>query len=245
VIALVTVVIATALSAGYSPMVAALLGVLAGAGAGLLNGVLVTTLGIVPFIVTLGTMLALRGAAKGLAHEQKVDAPTTWLNQALAALRPEDQWRLLPVGVWLALAVMVAALLNYTRFGRHLLAVGSNESAARLAGVRVGAVKRGVYLLGGALIGVAGTMQFARLSVGDPTVATGLELDIIAACVIGGASLSGGEGTILGSLLGALIMTVIRAGASQLGWSNWVQEIVTGLIIVAAVAIDRFRHRRG
>ncbi len=246
VIALTTVVIAASLSAGLPPLIAAGLGIAAGAAAGALNGILVTALGVVPFIVTLGTMLAIRGAAKGLAHEQKVDAPISWINEALAALRPEERWMLFPPGVWVTvvLAVIVGVVLNSTRLGRHVLAVGSNEAAARLAGVRVGRVKRIVYLLGGALVGVAGVMQFARLSVGDPTVATGLELDIIAAVVIGGASLSGGEGSVLGSLLGALIMTVIRAGGSQLGWSNWVQEIVTGFIIVTAVAIDRIRHRR-
>ena len=246
VIALATVVIAASLSAGLSPVLAVALGVGAGAVAGALNGILVTVLGVVPFIVTLGTMLVVRGVAKGLAHEQKIDAPMTWVNEALAVLKPEHRWMLFPPGVWLtvALAAVVGVVLNSTRFGRHVLAVGSNEAAARLAGVRVGRVKRMVYLLGGVLVGVAGVMQFARLSVGDPTVATGLELDIIAAVVIGGASLAGGEGWVLGSLLGALIMTVIRAGGSQLGWSNWVQEIVTGFIIVTAVAIDRIRHRR-
>jgi ribose transport system permease protein len=87
-------------------------------------------------------------------------------------------------------------------------------------------------------------MQFSRLTVGDPTVAVGLELDVIAAVVIGGGSLSGGEGSILGTLVGALIMTIIRSGCSQMGLPNWVQEIVTGGIIVAAVALDRWRHRR-
>lgn len=245
-IALATVVIAATLSAGQPPLVAVLAGVLAGAAAGILNGVLVTSLGVVPFIVTLGTMLAIRGAAKGLAHEQKIDAPTTWINETLATLPADHRWMLFPAGVWLmiALAVVSGLLLGYTRFGRHVLAVGSNEAAARLAGVRVPRVKRAVYLLGGALTGVAGVMQFARLSVGDPTVATGLELDIIAAVVIGGGSLAGGEGSVLGSLLGALIMTVIRGGGSQLGWSNWVQEIVTGSIIVTAVAVDRIRSPR-
>jgi ribose/xylose/arabinose/galactoside ABC-type transport system permease subunit len=87
-------------------------------------------------------------------------------------------------------------------------------------------------------------MQFSRLTVGDPTVAVGLELDVIAAVVIGGGSLAGGEGSILGSLVGALIMSVIRSGCSQLGLPNWVQEIITGIIIIAAVALDRLRHRR-
>jgi ribose/xylose/arabinose/galactoside ABC-type transport system permease subunit len=106
-------------------------------------------------------------------------------------------------------------------------------------------VKLWVYTLGGAFGGLAGVMQFSRLTVGDPTVAVGLELDVIAAVVIGGGSLSGGEGSILGSLVGALIMSVIRSGCSQLGLPNWVQEIITGIIIIAAVALDRLRHRRG
>lgn len=245
-IALATVVVAASLNAGLAPVAAAGLGIAAGAAAGAVNGLLITGLGVVPFIVTLGTMLAVRGVAKGLAHEQKLDAPASWLNGMLAALPPARRWLVFPPGVWLMLllALLVAVLLNYTRFGRHVLAVGSNQDAARLAGIRVDRVKRRVYLLGGTLVGTAGVLQFGRLSVGDPTVATGLELDIIAAVVIGGASLSGGEGWVLGSLLGALIMTTIRAGGSQLGWSNWVQEIVTGLIIVTAVAIDRIRHRR-
>ncbi len=247
VIALTTVVVASALTAGFSPAGALALGMLAGVIAGALNGLLVTTLGVVPFIVTLGTMLAVRGAAKGLAHEQKIDAPTTWLNDGLAVLPADRRWQLFPTGVWLmvVLALGVAVVLNYTRFGRHVLAVGSNPSAARLAGVPVDRVKRFVYLLGGLFGAIAGVLQFGRLSVGDPTVATGLELDIIAAVVIGGASLAGGEAWVLGSVLGALIMTTIRAGGSQLGWSNWVQEIVTGVIIVSAVAVDRIRHRRG
>jgi ribose/xylose/arabinose/galactoside ABC-type transport system permease subunit len=101
-----------------------------------------------------------------------------------------------------------------------------------------------VYTLNGALVGLAGVMQFSRLTVGDPTVAFGKELDVIAAVVIGGGSLSGGEGSVFGTMVGALIMTVIASGCSQMGLPNWVQEIVTGVIIVIAVALDRLRHRR-
>jgi ribose/xylose/arabinose/galactoside ABC-type transport system permease subunit len=132
----------------------------------------------------------------------------------------------------------------YTRIGRHLFAIGSNEHTARLCGVSVERVKVIVYMLGGAFAGVAGVLQFSRLTVGDPTVAMGVELDVIAAVVIGGGSLSGGEGSILGSIVGALIMTVIRSGCAQMGLPNWVQEMVTGCIIVLAVAIDRWRQRR-
>jgi ribose/xylose/arabinose/galactoside ABC-type transport system permease subunit len=105
-------------------------------------------------------------------------------------------------------------------------------------------IKLLVYMGAAALAGLAGLMQFSRLTVGDPTVAVGLELSVIAAVVIGGGSLSGGEGSIFGTMIGALIVQVIGSGCSQMGLPNWVQEIVTGTIIVLAVALDRFRHRR-
>lgn len=246
IIALATVIVAGLLGRGFSPLVAAVGGVLAGAVCGLVNGALIAGLRVVPFIVTLGTLLIVRGAAKGIAGEQKIDAPLTWLADLLAALRPEQRWLLVPSGVWLGivLAVFVSLTLRYTRLGRYIFAVGSNEQAARLSGVPVDRVKVAVYTLAGALFGVAGVLQFSRLTVGDPTVAIGLELDVIAAVVIGGGSLSGGEGSVLGSIVGALIMTVIRSGCSQMGLPNWVQEIVTGSIIVLAVALDRLRHSR-
>ena len=152
----------------------------------------------------------------------------------------------MPTGVWLTIvmAIVVALVLRYTVFGRHIVSIGSNEQAARLSGIPVERVKVFIFMLGGVFAGLAGLLQYSRLTVGDPTVAVGLELDVIAAVVIGGASLSGGEGSILGSVLGALIMTTIRAGTSQMGLANWVQEIVTGSIIVVAVALDRIRLRR-
>jgi ribose/xylose/arabinose/galactoside ABC-type transport system permease subunit len=143
----------------------------------------------------------------------------------------------------LLLALAVAGILRYTKLGRHIVAVGSNEMTARLCGVPVERIKIIVYAMSAGFAGVAGLFQFSRLTVGDPTVAMGVELDVIAAVVIGGGSLSGGEGSILGTLVGALIMTVIRSGCSQMGLPNWVQEIVTGCIIVIAVALDRWRHR--
>jgi ribose/xylose/arabinose/galactoside ABC-type transport system permease subunit len=245
-IALGTVVIAGLLQAGVPPLIAALGGIIAGALCGFVNGTLITRLRVVPFIVTLGTLLVVRGIAKGFAHEQKIDAPLTWLSDLLAALGPDRQWQVLPPGVWilLLLSLMVAGLLHYTKLGRHIFAIGSNEQTARLCGVPVNRVKVIVYTTSAAFSGMAGVMQFSRLTVGDPTVAVGLELDVIAAVVIGGGSLSGGEGSILGTIVGALIMTVIRSGCSQMGLPNWVQEIVTGSIIVLAVALDRWRHRR-
>ncbi len=245
-IALVTVVIAASLQAGVPPLAAAFLGVCAAAMGGAVNGFLITRLRIVPFIVTLGTLLLLRGSAKGIAREQKIDAPLTWLKDLLAALPPGTEWRIFPTGVWimLLLALVVGGVLRFTRLGRHMIAVGSNEQTARLCGVPVERIKIIVYALSGAFAGVAGVFQFSRLTVGDPTVAMGAELDVIAAVVIGGGSLSGGEGSVLGTIVGALIMTVIRSGCSQMGLPNWVQEIVTGSIIVIAVALDRLRHRK-
>ena len=241
-IALSTVVIALLLGAGASPGVAALGGVAATALCGAVNGLVVTTLGIVPFIVTLGTMLVIRGAAKGLAGEVRLEAPATWLNDLL---RRPDTNILLPWGVWLlaALAIVVSLLLRYTAFGRHVFAIGSNERMARLCGVPIQRRKTAIYTISGALTGVAGLLQFSRLSVGDPTVAVGLELNVIAAVVIGGGSLLGGRGSVSGSLIGATIMTVIQIGCSQLGLANWIQEIVTGCIIVTAVWLDRVRSR--
>ena len=143
----------------------------------------------------------------------------------------------------LLLTCLVAVLLRYTRFGRHVFAIGSNEQTARLCGVPLDRTKLLVYSVGLAFAGIAGVLQFSYLTVGDPTTAAGLELAVIAAVVIGGASLNGGEGSVFGSLVGALIMTVVANGCTKLNLSNWVQEIVTGAIIVAAVVLDRFRHR--
>jgi ribose/xylose/arabinose/galactoside ABC-type transport system permease subunit len=244
-VALTTVVVARLLQAELSPFASALGGLMVAAAAGLIIGALITSLRMTPFIVTLGAMGILRGAAKGVAGEQKIDAPLTWLNELVTELPAISKWMLFPPGVWvlIGMALLVAGLLRYTRLGRHIFAIGSNEQTARLTGVRVRTVKVIVYTMCSAFAGLAGIMQFSRLTVGDPTVALGFELDVIAAVVIGGGSLSGGEGSVAGSIFGALLMTLIRSGCTHLGISNWVQEIITGMIIVIAVALDRLRQR--
>ncbi len=244
-IALCTVVVAMLLSAGAPPIVAALGSVAVGGCCGLVIGLLITRLRLTPFIVTLGMWGALRGLAKGLARETIVAAPQTWLNGLLQSVGEKNRWLLLPVGVWLMLllTMCVGALLRFTRFGRHIFAVGSSEQTARLCGVAVERTKLLTYVVGLSLAGVAGLLQFSYLTVGDPTTAGGLELAVIAAAVIGGASLAGGEGSVFGSLIGALIMTVVANGCTKLNLQNWVQEIVTGVIIIAAVVLDRVRHR--
>jgi ribose transport system permease protein len=242
IIAVGTVVIALLLQAGWPPLAAAVAGIAACGFCGLLSGLLITKLRLLPFVVTLGMMGALRGTAKGIAGEQPIYPENeTWINDLMQL----GERGTLPGGVWLMLvfAALVAAALKYTRFGRHLFAVGSNELTARLCGVPVERVKIYVYILGAAFAGLAAVLQFGYLTGGDPTTAVGLELNIIAAVVIGGASLAGGQGTITGTLVGALIMSVVANGCTKLGLANWVQEIVTGAIIVAAVSVDALRHR--
>ncbi|HJP82457.1 MAG TPA: ABC transporter permease [Fimbriimonadaceae bacterium] len=246
VVAFVSVVVAWFLVRGMYPAVAFAAGIVSGAAFGFLNGVLVSRIKVGAFIVTLATMLVARGAATGLANEQKIDAPMSWLNSLLAVLDSDQKWMLLPSGVWVMviLAILTHWILNSTRFGRHAVAVGSNERAALYSGISVDRVKLAVYTLMGIFAGFAGVMMYARLSVGDPSTAEGFELSVIAAVVIGGASLSGGQGSILGSILGALIMATINAGCSQLGMSNWIQQMITGGIIVISVMLDRVRVAR-
>ncbi|MGH9373075.1 MAG: ABC transporter permease [Vicinamibacterales bacterium] len=246
IISLSTVVVALLLRQGADPGLALLGALGASAICGAVNGVLITWLRVVPFIVTLGTMLLIRGAAKGLADERRIEAPITWINGLLRTVRDGTTLGV-PVGVWitLVLALFVFGLLGYTRFGRHLFAIGSNERTARLCGVRIDRRKLEVYTLAAVFAGLAGVMEFSRLAVGDPTVAIGLELDVIAAVIIGGGSLLGGKGTVVGTVAGAAIMAVIQVGCSQYGLPNWVQQIVTGVIIVLAVALDRWRQGVG
>lgn len=240
-VALTSVVLARQLRADASLPTAVAAAVATAALAGLATGLLTTRARLSPFIVTLGGMSVLRGLAKGLAGEQKIDADPRGLDTLMTAAAGTA----LPAGVWLAaaLALLAALLLEQTIFGRHIRAIGSNPHTARLCGVRVERVTLLVYLLAGALTGIAGVLEYATLTVGDPTDSIGLELEAIAAVVIGGGSLSGGQGSVPGAMIGALLMTVIKTGCTHVGVSNWVQEIVTGLIIVVAMVIDRLRHR--
>jgi len=246
-IAFCSVVVALLMqSAGFNPLLAACGGVVSGLLWGMANGLLITKLRLVPFIVTLGTLLIVRGFAKGLSSSMPIDVGSTPLSDLLASLPASRKWQLIPPGGWLmiALALLVAGLLKYSRLGRHIFAVGSNEQTARLCGVAVDRVKIFVYAAAGAFSGLAGLMLMSYQEQGDPTGAVGLELEIIAAVVIGGGSLSGGEGSVFGSLIGAVIMTVIRTGCQLMGWPTWVTQIVTGAVIVIAVAVDRIRHRK-
>ncbi|MEM1449243.1 MAG: ABC transporter permease [Planctomycetota bacterium] len=245
-IALSSVVTALCMRDGLGEFAAVVLGVASGAAVGFVNGGLVTRLALPPFIVTLGTLGAARGVAKWLGDEQKVDAPSGWLEGAMSK-SPDPAWLVVAPGVWLMVlaAIAAAVLLRCTVFGAWTTAIGSNESTARLCGVPVERTKVLIYVLAGAAAGLSGVLQFGRLTVGDPTTALGKELDVIAAVVIGGASLSGGTGTILGALIGAFLMATLANGCNLSGVPNYVQEILIGAIIVGAVALDGIRHGRG
>ncbi|MBI4881492.1 MAG: ABC transporter permease [Planctomycetes bacterium] len=244
VIALASVVTALLLRDGRAPVLAVLAGVCTAGLCGLVNGLLITRLRIVPFIVTLGMLGMARGFAKYLAGEQKIDAPAYWLAD-LMTKSPQPGWLLVAPGVWgmFLLALFMGLVLRATVLGTHAFAIGSNEDTARLCGVPVAQNKVVIYALCGLFAGLAGVMQFGRLTVGDPTTAIGKELDIIAAVVIGGGSLAGGEGSILGAMIGAFLMSFLANGCNLTGVPNYVQEIIIGAIIVAAVAVDRLRHR--
>src|SRR4051812_1944966 len=248
-VALCATVLAWALKHN-SPIELALLAcMLTGCAAGCINGIMISSLEVAPFIVPLGTMPAYLGAAKLVAEETTVRPPLEtvphWMS-GLAMPAPDPRWLLVAPGVWimLLLAFVVSLILRFTIFGRYVFAVGSNEQTARLCGINVPALKIAVYSLSGLFVGLAGIYQFAKLNVGNPISGVGLELKVIAAVVIGGASLNGGRGTVLGTLTGALLMQTIVSGCTQLGVKNPTQDIIVGVVIVAAVTVDQIRQRR-
>lgn len=248
VVALSSVVGAKAILMGAPFPLVILACIVVGGLAGLINGALIAGLRIVPFIVTLGMMGIARGVAKWIADNQTVNYTAKYGNdhpvRSLLERTSFKDFFPLPPGVWLtlALAVIMILVMRRTVFGRHVFALGSNEDTARLCGIRVQWRKVMIYAFAGVFFGLAGLMQLSRLNLGDPTAAVGLELEIIAAVVIGGASLSGGSGSILGSMIGALIIVVLKLGSTLKGWENHIQEIIIGVVIIFAVCVDRLRH---
>lgn len=217
-----------------------------------LNEITIKKTPLPPFIVTLGLWASLRGTAKWLANESAVYPDVTeingnaiWLNTLMSDIKVGEITIPMPgVWIWLMLAVLIGLMLKFTRFGRHIYAIGSNENTARLCGINVEKTKLLTYMLAIALAGVAGVLRFSWLGMGDPMADIGTELLVIASVVIGGASLSGGVGGIGGTIVGTLIIMIVYQGCTVLGLPNFVQEIVTGAIIVAAVTLDQMRHKK-
>ena len=255
-VALSTVVVASTMNLGAmeqqgNPTMNSLwvwLGVIAAIGAcsfnGWLNGFLSTRFKIVPFIVTLGMMQVTRGVAKWVAGNEMVRTPDNALQRFMNP-QPDIGWLFFAPGVWILtiLGIIVGVMLKSTVFGRTIYAIGSSEKTSQLSGVPVHRIRVLIYSISGGFMGIAGVMQYATLGSGSPTEAIGMELDIIAAVVIGGGSLHGGEGSALGTLVGALIMSILRSGCVMLSVPSYIQEIVIGSIIIAAVGVDRLKHR--
>jgi ribose transport system permease protein len=220
------------------------LGVLASMASASAVGIVTSRLRVSSFIASLGMMQIVRGIAKWRAHETTIVTPNNFL-QDLMLVDPRPAWLIVAPGIWVALLlfVVVSVLMRRTVFGLHAYAMGSNEQAALRCGINIKVHRIWIFTVAGIFTGIAGVLQYGNLSVGDPTAASGMELDVIAAVVIGGGSLSGGQGTALGSLIGSLVMAVLRNGSNMLGVPTFVQEIIIGGIIIGAVALDRFRMR--
>lgn len=240
---------------GMSLFVGTLAGMLVGLLCGLANGILITSLDLPPFIVTLGTMSAFRGIAYAWNDGQPFNVPAySQLNSDVTPLWKsvgaggQEVWHSLPIPVsvtiFAAIVLIAAFVLNYTRLGRHTYAIGSNRSAAFHAGIAVRRNLVAIYALTGLAVGVAAMITTARATSAQPSAGIGLELDIIAAVVIGGASMSGGRGTITGTIVGTLMISFLRNGCVHLGISPHIQLIVIGVIIIAAVAVDQVAARK-
>lgn len=230
-----------ALEKGYPLGLSVVIGMLAGTFWGFLNGVGWTKLKINPFIVTLGTL----GIVRGITLIVSNGLPVHNLPQTFSYLG-EGTLGGVPFVLWILLvcAVLVHIILEHTRLGRSAFAIGSNPDAAYYSGIPVAFMTISVYAIGGALTGLAGMIEASRLMTGQPTAGQGYELQAIAAVVIGGGSLRGGEGTVMGTLIGAFIMGLLSNGSDLLGISPYLQQAIIGAVIILAVWVDELRKRK-
>jgi inositol transport system permease protein len=217
-------------------LIPVLVGVLVGGLTGLINGSLIVKSKIPPVIVTLGMMVSARGLARFYTGGQ----PVSMLTDSYTAIGGGAN----PVIILLACVAIFHVVMRYTRYGKCLYAIGGNEQAARVSGINVGRNLIAVYTIAGLLSGLAGVVVSARAQTGQSGMGMSYELDAIAAAVIGGTSLSGGLGRVTGTLIGALILGVISSGFTFLGIDSYIQEIVKGMIIVAAVVVDQYRKNK-
>ena len=220
-----------------------------GALSGAISGTLIAKLKIPPFIATLGMMWAVKGLSLVVTKAEPIyfnDTPNFYMISQASLVGSVLPAFPIPNGVLImfAVAILAAIILNRTALGRYTFAIGSNEEAARLSGVNVDLWKIAVYSLDGAIVGVAGLIIASRLNSAQPAIGLGYELEGIAACVIGGTSLSGGIGTILGSIIGAFIMNVLTNGLRILSVAQEWQTVVTGVVIILAVYADILRRKR-
>jgi len=224
---------------GAALVVGTLAGIITGLVCGLLNGILITKLKLPPFIVTLGTMSSFRGISYVMNVGKPYNIPHyKYLNEGIFLGLP------ISVIIFAVIVLLAGFVLKYTRLGRYTYAIGSNREAAFHAGVNVDSYLILIYTLTGLVVGIAAMITTSRAVSAQPTAGVTLELDIIAAVVIGGASLSGGRGTIIGTLIGTLLISFLRNGCTLLDISTNVQLIVIGGIIIAAVAVDQLARSK-
>jgi fructose transport system permease protein len=228
---------------GVSVPLAIVVGVGATTGFGLLNGLLVTRINLPPFIVTLGTLNIAFAITQLYSNAQTVTDLPDAMNALGGTFHVGGTTVVYGVVVMLALYALTAFVLRETAAGRHVYAVGNNPEAARLTGIATPRVILAVYVLAGVLYGIAALLSVARTGVGDPNAGQTENLDAITAVVLGGTSLFGGRGTVLGSLVGALIVGVFRNGLTLMGVSSVYQILITGILVILAVATDQLSRR--
>jgi ribose transport system permease protein len=230
-----------AMEHGYPIGIGIAVGILTGTLCGLVNGLLITRLNVNPFIVTLGTLGIIRGMALIISNGlpvHKIPPGFSFLGEGTLLGVPFVLW------VLILCALAMHVLLENTRLGRHAFAIGSNPDAAHYAGIPVKFDTTIVYALAGLLTGLSGMIEASRLMTGQPTAGNGYELQAIAAVVIGGGSLRGGEGSVVGTLIGALIMGLLSNGSDLLGISPYLQQAIIGAVIILAVTFDELRKRK-
>jgi ribose transport system permease protein len=234
------VVAAVLLNNGAPIPVACLAGLLTGVGAGLFNSIIITRAKLPPFIVTLGLMSIARGLAFAITGGETIRG----LQPAFLEIGQGSLLGIpIPILIMVAFAWIVSLFLRRSPWGRHVYAIGGNEEAAVFSGINVGRVKTIVYALCGLSAGIAGVLFTSRFGVGQSTAGLGYELDVIAAAVIGGISLSGGRGTIMGAIVGSLLMGILRNGLVLLNVSAYWQQVAIGAVIIIAVVLDRKSKR--
>ena len=237
------------LNFGVPIPLAVLAGIASGGLFGLFNGALTVKTRLHPFIITLGSMMVIRGLAQSFTNSQNTSllpAAFTGLATGKFPLGPEKVLVVPSILVWyiIGLGVLAHILLTRTRIGRYCFAIGSNVESTRLSGVSTGSFTTLYFVLAGLLFGFGGIIQAARTGIGEPNGAPSMELEAIAAAVIGGSSLSGGQGTIGGTILGALLMATLRQGLRMLNLPPYWQSVALGAAIIIAVIYDRASRRK-
>jgi ribose transport system permease protein len=232
--------------AGVPIWLSMIIGLLVGLLCGLINGLLITKLRLPPFIATLGMMMVARGVALTVTNANAWPAPDAFGNlgnNTVFGTGPKFPGISYPVLIMIAVALIFTFILSKTRIGRYTYAIGSNEEAARLSGIMVNQVKTISYMICGLLAGLVGIILASRMVTSQPNSAVGYELNAIAAAVIGGTSLMGGVGTVMGTVIGSFIIGILTVGLTMAGANYFMQQIVIGLVVIGAVTVDQLKGR--